>query len=257
LKDRAVFVHRFGSARAVEMSVTSLFENEEEMPDWVGVIKLPKEKKQILVSNDREHLLLFVERGCLQFDGTLSRVKRSAPDYIIIGFESPEFELTNTIDVVVAAKKILDGLDLPAFVKSDGKSGLHVYIPLDGKSSFESAKECAEYLCRLVRLKVPHLVAVEGIDDKTYGKVLVTYLMNEEGQGVVVPYSLVAGDAPLVAAPLLWEEVQEGLRLEEYNHQAILKRLKEVGDPFQNLTRNKVNADELVERLDENYGFLF
>ncbi len=141
-------------------------------------------------------------------------------------------------------------------MKTGGASGLHIYVPLDSSSDFETTKHAGEYLCKLVRLKIPDLVILRATEGPAYNKVSLDYLINEQGRGVVAPYSLV-GHSANVAAPLLWEEVNEGLKAEAFNHETIFKRLKDVGDPFKGLFRKKVNADALLGRMEENYSFLF
>jgi bifunctional non-homologous end joining protein LigD len=179
------------------------------------------------------------------------------PDYIIIGIESPETEIGKAIDVALAAKDILSGLKLPSFVKTDGQSRLHIYVPLDSKSKFETSKAVAEYICKLIRFKVPNLVSLEGSDDHSYRKVSLNFQVNEEGKRVVAPYSLVPGESATVATPLLWEEIKEDLQLEQFEHETIFKRLKQLGDPFETFFKKKINADTLFERMEDSYSFLF
>jgi bifunctional non-homologous end joining protein LigD len=103
---------------------------------------------------------------------------------------------------------------------------------------------------------MPDLVALKGSEESGYGKVSVDYTINDQGKSAVAPYSLVAGESPTVATPLLWEELKEELRPEEFNHETIFKRLKRIGDPFESFSKKKVNADDLLDRLQENYDFL-
>jgi DNA ligase D-like protein (predicted polymerase) len=238
-----------------------LFPNgEDETPAWIQTVKASqgREQAKTLVCNDKEHLLFYVEMGCLEFDPCHSKTKSPGlPDYILIALDSPESELTKAVNVALTSKEIFDGLQLPSFIKTDGMSGLHMYIPLDSKSEFEASRNAAAYICKLIALKIPDLVALKGADDHVYGKVTLDFSLNEDGKSVVAPYSLVPGQLATVATPLLWEEVTEGLRVEDFNHETIFKRLKEVGDPFDPLFRKKVNADNLSERLEENYAFLF
>ena len=232
-------------------------DDAEEIPTWVKTTKLPKDNEPLLLCNDKDHLLFYVERGGIQFCPFHSRIKSiGLPEYLIIGMDT-DAEFAKVIDVALAAKEILTGLQLPSFVKTDGISGLHIYIPLDAKSKFETSKAVAEYVCKLIRLKVRDLVNLEGSDDRTYGKVTLNYSVNEGGKSVVAPYSLVSGESPTVATPLLWEEVKEGLKLEDFNDETIFKRLKQTGDPLETLFKKKVNAGALLDRMEENYSFLF
>jgi bifunctional non-homologous end joining protein LigD len=155
------------------------------------------------------------------------------------------------------AKVIFNALQLPSFIKTDGVSGLHIYLPLDGKDTFETAHTVAMYLCKLIKLKIPDVVTLKGSDDYVYGKVSLDYSLNEGDGHVVAPYSLIPGLVGIVAAPLLWEEVKEGLRIEDFTYDSIFRRLKESGDPFESLFKKRVSAASLLDRLEEHYAFLF
>lgn len=261
LKDRPQYV-RLQSDRSEsrELVADVLIEDPTQLPDWVQSTTFTKNKskKEILLCNDRDHLFLYLEKGCLEFAPGTSRTKAlDSPDYLVIGMDADETELSKTIEVALATKSILTGLRLPSFVKTDGKSALHIYIPLDSKSNFETCRNAAELICKLVRIKAPDIVVFQGVDEDVYGKVVLDYSINEEGKGVVAPYSLAGADSPTLATPLTWDEIAEGLRPEEFNSETIFKRLKKSGDVFESLFKKKINAGDLLSRLEENYAFLF
>lgn len=261
LKDRPVWARLQADIPREPVAIHALFEkNNDSVPDWVRQTTIPKDKQKepVVLCNDREHILLSVEKGCLEFDPCHSKIKSfDSPDYLVIAVDSPDTEMTKAVDVMIAAKDIFDGLQLPSFVKTDGRSGLHIYIPLDSKSDFGASGEAAGHLCKLIRLKIPHLVTITGTEDYVYGRVTLDYSLNKEGGNMVAPYSLVPGQSANVATPLLWEEVKEDLRLEDFNPETIFKRLKHTGDPFETLFKKKLHAGALLQRLEENYAFLF
>lgn len=260
LKDRAVSVRLHSESRRGTAYTTlgALDELPAVLPDWLKTTSVKDQDEALLQCNDQEHLLLYSEIGCYEFSPSLARTKSAdAPDYMVIVFDSPEHEIAKTIPVALAAKVIFDGLKVPAFVKSDGLSALHVYIPLDGKSRFDVSRKAAHFLCRLIALKVPDLVTLGESEEYAYGRVGLNYTLNGEGQYILSPYSLVPNNSAAVATPLLWDEINENLRLEDFNYETIFKRLKQKGDVFAGMFRKKVNARELLERLEEGYGFLF
>jgi bifunctional non-homologous end joining protein LigD len=226
----------------------------QQIPEWTEEANVSG--SDMFLCNDKEHLLLYAELESVEFDPCHSRMRYLAlPDYAVIHIDSGS-EFYKAIDVALTAKGVLDGLKLLSFVKTDGHSGLHIYIPLDTKSEFEAARDLAEFVCKLIRLKLPDLVTLKGTDDYGYGKVTLDCQGNEEGGGIVAPYSLVAGGPATVATPLLWEEVAEGLRVEDFNYESIFERLRKTGDPFEGLFKKKVNAENELERLKEHYSFL-
>ena len=225
----------------------------QEIPDWVQFVKV--DDGEMFLCNDKEHLLLYVELGCVEFDPCLSRKKSlSSPDYIVIGIDSSDF--SRTIEVAQTTHDVLEGLRLPGHIMTDGVSGLHVYIPLDSRSDFDVSIKVAEYICKLVRLKLPNVVVLQGSNENDYGKVVLDPTLNTNTTGVVAPYSLVAEGAAIVATPLSWDEVTDGLRIDDFNYKTIFGRLKNDGDPFEDFLKKKADAAELLERLEENYSFL-
>ena len=263
LKDRPLWTRlQSGKGQApVELSVEELFnEDTELLPDWIQstMISKGKEKKKMLLCNDKEHLLLYVEMGCVEFCPYHSRTKSiDLPDYIILALNSPDAELEKATDVVSALSVVLEGLQLPSFFTSDGISGLHVYIPLDSKSAFDTTLKVAAYIARLIALKMPERISLNGADDYGYGRVSLDASINRKGAGVVAPYSLVASEAVVSCNTASRDSVTDMLHQEPFNEEKILKRLKQNGDPFQTLFKKKVNADGLLDRLEKNYAFLF
>ena len=263
LKDRPLWTRlQSGKGQApVELSVEELFnENTEQLPDWVQstMVSKGKEKKKMLLCNDKEHLLFYVEMGCVEFCPFHSRTKSiDSPDYIVLALDSPDVELAKATDVISAVSVVLNGLQLPSYLKTDGMSGVHVYFPLDSKSTFDTTRKVGEYIAKLIALKMPERISLNGTDDYVYGRVSLDASLNKKGACVVAPYSLVASEVVAIATPLSWDTVADSLQLEPFSEEKIFKRLKNEGDAFQSLFKKKVNADTLLDRLEKNYAFLF
>lgn len=263
LKDRPQLIRLYRDGQpgpAITNLETLTKSSPEEIPDWIETASVGKGKSQeeLLLCNDKEHLLFYVQIGCLQFNARHSHIKTlDDPDYLILAIESPDDALPRLVDVALATREILTGLQLPSYVKTDGASGLHIYVLLTSGSTFAQTKQVAEYLCKLVRLKVSDLVTLKGSQGATYGKVSLDYLVNDASNTVIAPYSLAGGQSANVATPLAWEEVSEDLNAEAFNHQTIFRRLKDNGDLFKTWSRKKVDAAALLERLEAHYAFLF
>lgn len=253
LKDRPLWVRRQSHVmkESVLLSAVDWPSHAPALPAW-----LPHETndRSALFCNSREHLFFYLECGFIEFAPALARSKAPfTPDYLLLTLDSPGADLTPTLEVVRGAREVLDGLKLPSFVKSDGQTGFHLAIPLDGKCDFDTCHSVAAYLAQLIRLKVPQLVTLHDAEELTFGKVSLHYRLHPESH-FLAPYSLVAGATPLMAAPLRWEELG---KLEDINLSAIGSRLKKSGDPFATFFKKKVDAGDLLERLEEHYSFLF
>lgn len=260
VKDRHLSYRMHDEAfRQSTLLTTALFTegDHEEIPEWIKTSRELRGDERMIIVNDKEHLLACVELGSVEFVPHPANVKKSdSPDYAMIAIDSPEYDIAKAVEGTRVARSVLTGLKLPSFVKTDGRSGLHIYIPLDSKSDFETSKAVAEYICRLIHLKVPDLVALEGAEDYTYGKVTLSFSMNEANGGVVAPYSLISGETGTIATPLYWEELDDALNVDAFNPGTIFSRLKNAGDPFERMNK-KINADDLLSQLNDHYGFLF
>jgi DNA ligase D-like protein (predicted polymerase) len=259
LKDRplSIRLHSDGGNKAVTTLKKLFQDNEDGIPDWFQKGVSNRDEDYILCP-DKEHLLLYAEMGAIQFDAHHARIKSiDSPDYMLIAIDSPDSDISRIIDVVLVVREILEGLQLPSVLKTDGVAGLHIYIPLDTSSTFDKSKNAAAYICKLISLRIPDLITLTGLVDKGYGKVSLDYSINSEQEGLVAPYSLlVSRESPVVATPIEWDEVDDSLRAEDFTHETIFKRLKAVGDPFKSLTKKKVDVKALLKRLDDNYSFI-
>jgi len=226
-----------------------------EIPDWIRWVD--QDGIQTPLCNDKDHLLFFVEIGCLEFCVSHSRIKSLAyPDYAILSIDYEESDLSSGAEAARGIHDVLEGLALPSFVKTAPPSAFHVYIPLDAKSNFEHSKRMAEYICKLIKLKLRDVIVLHGIDKRDYGKIILSHELNGKDQAVLAPYSLNRSSA-VVAAPVSWDEITGNLDPDAFTLNTIQKRIKRAGDLFHATSKNKVNAKDVLKRLEQNYSFLF
>ena len=235
--------------------VTPFKFKRDQMPTWVRYVD--NDGVQTPLCNDKEHLLLFVEMGCVEFRVCHSRIKSvESPDYVVLAVDYDESDVSAAIDVMNGIKEVLDGVKLPSIVKTNPPAGFHVYLPLDAKHDFDVARNLAEYICKLIKLKLRDGIVVEGLDKRDYGKISVGYYLNEKGRTAIVPYSLVKEGVGIVATPLSWKEMSTDFNPDIFTPEAILTRIKRSGDAFAAISKHKVNAGEVLKRLKVSYSFL-
>ena len=259
LKDRPLLIRMLSkNGRLVEYTSADAVADRTQLPAWLQMRKSAGGEESLLLCNDKEHLLFYAEAGAVEFAVGQARFRSlKMPDYITIKVESPRGEFDKAIAATSIAGEILHGLKLPSFIKTDGQSAFHLYIPLDAKSKFEISKSVAEYICKLIRLKAPDVVALMAHEDLSYGKVTLTYSDNDERTHTLAPYSLVLGESLTVASPLFWDDISAKFQLDNFGYEAIFNTLKQKGDPFKDLLKKKLNADDLLQRIERDYSFLF
>ncbi|MCD9020148.1 non-homologous end-joining DNA ligase LigD [Parachryseolinea silvisoli] len=239
-------------------SAEELTTGADDLPTGIQTtIAHGKTKQNVLICNTNDHLLYYIERGAVDFYPQMVRIKSASyPDYCVIGIEAGGNTPDKVIDVARMANHMLTALNVPSFIKTDGVSGFQVYIPLDGKSNFDDSLTLAQNICQLILLKFPERAILREPGEYSLGKIILDYHLNEDQQAIIAPYAL-AADTATVATPLYWEEVTKGLSIEKLSYKTVLKRLKETGDPFDDLFKKRVNAKEIAGHIEKHYAFLF
>ena len=127
---------------------------------------------------------------------------------------------------------MLDTFRIPSYPKTSGSSGIHIYIPLGAKYSYEDSKEFGRVVAKLVHRELPGFTSIERYTKKRKGKLYIDFLQNRPQATVAGPYSLRPKPGAPVSAPLNWEEVKKGLDILDFTIFNMMDRIKEVGDLF-------------------------
>jgi bifunctional non-homologous end joining protein LigD len=121
---------------------------------------------------------------------------------------------------------------MPSAVKTSGKRGLHVVVPIARGASHDEATSFAEKLARAVAKVLPDISTVERMKAKRDGRLYIDYLQNGEGKTIVAPYTLRALDGAPVSTPIAWDEVTESLDPKKFTMKVVLERVQRYGDLF-------------------------
>jgi bifunctional non-homologous end joining protein LigD len=174
--------------------------------------------------------------------------------YIYSGKEAPgdEPEL-NTVafekgkEVAFALRELLASMGLEAVAKTSGKTGLHIFVPIERTLDFDAARKVSEMVGRhLVRLR-PKDVTVEWSVPKRTGKIFMDYNMNVRGKTLNVAYSPRGAPGAPVSMPLSWEELEKAHPL-DFRITNAPERLAETGDRWRDALTRKQSLERALER---------
>jgi len=257
-----------------------------EFADTITVFSEHKdERHDYLVCNNLATLLWLAQSGTLEFhvwhsrakpgpdteaqstdySGSLAALESSVlsyPDYVVFdidpyiysGKEAPgdEPEL-NTVafekgkEVAFRLRELLASMGLNAIVKTSGKTGLHVFVPIERTLDFDAARKVSEMVGRhLVRLH-PKEVTVEWSVPKRTGKIFMDYNMNVRGKTLNVAYSPRGAPGAPVSMPLTWEELAKAHPL-DFRITNAAERLAGTGDRWQDALARKQSLERALER---------
>ena len=135
------------------------------------------------------------------------------------------------LDVARWVKEELDRLKIPAVAKTSGASGMHIYIRLPKKTTYQTGQLLCHVIATLVSSKHPKVATIERmVKNRPKGTVYVDYLQNILGKSIAAAYSARASDYAGVSTPLTWAEVAEGVDPRDFTIRTAPARFRDVGD---------------------------
>jgi len=156
------------------------------------------------------------------------RGKEYDPDYSRRGFEAAR-------QGALWLRDALSALGLHSFVKTSGKTGLHVFVPVRREYTFRETHAFAKTVCGWLARQHPDLLTVAWRVRDRVGKVFLDYNQNVRGKTLAVAYSLRPTPQATVSLPLRWEELEAGFDPLQANATTVPARLRERGDPWQDI----------------------
>ena len=152
------------------------------------------------------------------------------------------------IEVANLVKQLMDDVGGDCYAKTSGSTGMHIYIPLGAKYSYDQSKQLAELVVNIINQQLPAFTSVIRSPAKRKGKIYLDFLQNRESQTVAAPYSLRPKPGAPVSTPLDWSEVKKGLTSSTYTMHNIFDRLKTTGDIFQPVLKKRYQLAVSVEK---------
>jgi bifunctional non-homologous end joining protein LigD len=129
----------------------------------------------------------------------------------------------------------LEARGLRPYVKTSGKKGVHIVVPLVYGSPFSAVRDVAHGIGKDIARDTPRVVS-EFPHSRDRGTVFIDYLQNAHGKTMAAPYSLRATPGATVSAPVRWEELKKGVRSEDFNLKTVISRVE---DPWRDIFENR------------------
>jgi len=133
---------------------------------------------------------------------------------------------------------LLKQMSLNARVKTSGKTGLHVFVPIERTVTFDGARHICEAVGRHVLREHPKEVTLEWAVVKRTGKIFIDYNMNVRGKTLNVAYSPRGVPGAPISMPLSWEEL-EAAEPGHFTMRNVLDRLDSNGDRWHDILSAK------------------
>jgi bifunctional non-homologous end joining protein LigD len=214
----------------------------EYYPEWIPRVILPSAQgKQVhyVLVNDVASLLYLVNQGTITFHIWLSRLADlDRPDFVFFDIDRGKAAFTEVIEVAQTVRAVLKSERREAFVKTSGKTGLHLLVPWTARGGYDESRAWAIEVAERAVQALPDRATREVRKEKRGKRVYIDVMQNVRGHLAVAPYVLRAVPAASVSTPLHWREVTDALDPAALTIKTIFNRLKrQKTDPFADLVK--------------------
>jgi bifunctional non-homologous end joining protein LigD len=150
-----------------------------------------------------------------------------------------------TCDAALWIKGTLDALGLTAFVKTTGRTGLHVFVPIVRQFTYDTVRATSETIALHVLRQHPRELTTEWQVSKRTGKIFLDYNQGARMKTLAAIYSPRAAVDASVSVPLRWDELGT-VYPTDFTVHTVPERLAEVGDLWADILDAKHDLRALI-----------
>jgi bifunctional non-homologous end joining protein LigD len=256
LKDRPMSLNRFPNG----IHGPSFYQKnvKDKVPDCMSTMPHTNDKgeeKEYLVATNKASLLWMASLGCIEINPWFSRVQSpNNPDFCVIDLDPDKQHFDQVISAALEVKKVLDAIGVKAYPKTSGSTGMHIYIPMGAKYTYDQSQMFAKIIVTLVHKQIPGYTSLERMVKNRGGKMYLDFLQNRPDATIAGVYSLRPKPGATVSMPLAWDEVKPGLTMRHFTIHNSIARLKETGDLFKGVLGDGIDLAGTIQKAQSIFN---
>ena len=220
LVDRAMVMKRYPNGAAGEY----FFQKRAPVPrpDWIEICRIKHSSGNVIdfpIVRDLASLLWVINLGCIDLNPWYARCDDvDRPDYLHFDLDPvPPSKFGKVLETAKILHHALDKLGMPNVAKTTGSKGMHVYVPIVRGPLQKQVWAFAKRMAKSIEELHPETITAEyRIERRPPGRVLVDYNQNAWGRTLASVYSVRPKPRATVSAPVTWDEVAKGIRMEDF-----------------------------------------
>ncbi|NHZ71357.1 MAG: DNA ligase D, partial [Proteobacteria bacterium] len=232
LEDRPIVLDRYPDG----VSGKSFFQKNapDHTPGWIRtewIGETGSKGNRYFVCDDAASLAYIINSAAIPIHMWASTVSHpDAPDWCVLDLDPKEAEFLGVVTIARTIHDLCDQMGLPSYVKTSGKTGLHVLVPMGPRYSYDQQKLLGELIARVVEARLPDIATTIRSPARREGRVYIDYLQNGKGKLLVSPYSVRPVPGATVSTPLRWSEVTPSLDTTRFTIHSLPRRLAALKD---------------------------
>ena len=237
----------------------------QSVPQWMPRCPVPSEDAKgglidYLMVDSAAGILFVANLGCIEFHPLHSRCGTvEQPDYLFFDLDPfPPITFDDVLAVAMHVKVALDALGLVGYPKTSGATGVQIYVPIEPGYGYDQIRELVGQIGRMINRADPDRTTMLWEVRKRSGKVFIDHNMNRLGANIAAVYSMRPEPMATVSTPLTWEEVEAGVRPQDFTIETVWDRFARVGDLFEPVRTQPQDIAPALEALglptDREFG---
>ena len=223
-------------------------------PEWMKLFPYTTsegEHKNFMVPEDERALLFMANSGAIEMNPWNSTIQKpDHPNWCLIDLDpSSKNSYEQVIQAAQVTKQVLDQLKVPGYPKTSGSTGIHIYIPLNAKYTYDECQLFGKLIATQVHEILPDFTSIERLTKNRKGKLYIDYLQNRPKATLAAPYSLRPKPGAPVSMPLFWEEVKKGLTITDWHIGNAIARIRSEGDIFKPVLGKGIDMKKVLKGL--------
>jgi len=265
--------------------------NQENKPSFVQTVEVYSESREdkiinYIISNNNETILWLANLGCIEMHPWYSRINNfdsckerddilfnkkcglNFPDFIVFdldpyiysgqeknkGQKEPEYNIKAfraTVEVAFNLKELFDDLKIESYIKTSGKTGLHIFVPIANIYTYEQTRSFAEVIGKILIKRYPSKITMEWDTTKRTGKIFFDYNQNAKGKTIASIFSPRPTNTATVSFPIKWDDLSQVVPTDFtiFNVPNLLN--KKIKNSWSNILEKKQNLNKILESIEE------
>jgi bifunctional non-homologous end joining protein LigD len=243
LRDRAMVMKRYPNG--IHEKFFFMKRAPAPRPEWIQTCTIEHSSGNVIdfpMIQDLPALLWVINLGCIDLNQWYARCDDvDRPDYLHFDLDpGPRAGFDQVLETARIVHEALTLLKMPHYAKTTGSRGIHIYAPIVRGPTQKQVWTFAKAVAHTLASQYPKLVtAVYALAKRPDDKVLVDYNQNAWGRTLASIYSVRPVPVAAVSAPVSWEEIDKGIRLEDFRMDNVAARVKQLGDLWKPLLQER------------------
>ncbi len=222
-------------------------------PEWIDSFSITHTNETIpyLLAHNEAVVAWIANLGGLEIHPMQFSSDQENPDHFIFDLDTPQnFNWENLKDLAFELKVFLKEYGYHPFIKTSGSKGLHIYVPILAKYSFDQLLRTVKSLAQEFVKRNSSLATLKMNKEKRKGKMLIDIFRNHRGHTTVAPFSLRGKFGAPISMPIFWDDLESLNSSQDYHIRNYQLYLEKKGDAWENMEAYAKNLHDAKTQIN-------